>query len=158
MKRILSIVLLMLLVLSGCNRSITTADILGDTPIFSMPTVSVYQKNAQYYIAIKDKKGEETVRAVFLPTRVADKTYNLDLIENADCETFLGLSLTEIEEKYGAFHTDVGSGFFSPAYITEDGYLVVFGLDGDDCVRLVTQCDLIEGSVAETVAKTNQGQ
>ena len=155
MKRILSIILLILLFLSGCNRIITTADISGDKKcLYSVPTLSVYQNDSHVYIVITDNEGVGIVRAAFLPTRVVDATYNLDLIENLSGESFIGLNQSEIVEEYGEFHTDIGSGFFAPAYITEDAYLIVLGLDGD-CVDIVTKYDLIDGSVIER--KTGDG-
>lgn len=64
------------------------------------------------------------------------------MIQCEDINQFLGMDTAELKEKYGQPHVDVGSGFYIPAYITDDAYLICLELE-DDIVFEVIEHDLL---------------
>lgn len=61
------------------------------------------------------------------------------------------MSIDELKQKLGEIHADVGSGFYIPAYITEDGFLVCFDLE-NDIVYEVIKRDILTNMVVERVS------
>ena len=61
---------------------------------------------------------------------------------------YLDKSLNELKEKLGDVHADIGSGFYIPAYITENGYLIYFEVENDILYEIV-KLDLLTNEVID---------
>ena len=72
----------------------------------------------------------------------------LEFIKDEELEHFLNLNFNEIIKKFGQPHVDVGSGFYLPAYITEDADLICFELENDIVVDVIKR-DLFTNEITE---------
>ena len=79
----------------------------------------------------------------------------IPLAERDDWERFLGMTVKEVETELGEFHADIGSTFYTPCYILDDGYLVYFdsvmpdnntNARSDKIVYWIRFIDLLKGS------------
>ena len=69
-------------------------------------------------------------------------------MENEDINQYLDKSLNELKENFGEVHADIGSGFYIPAYITENGYLICLEVE-NDIVYDVIKRDLLTDVIVE---------
>lgn len=73
------------------------------------------------------------------------------MVNNSDISQFLNVDFNELTEKIGQPHVDVGSGFYIPAYITEDANLVCFELENEIVIEVI-QRDLFTNKIVDRVS------
>lgn len=155
MKKLLIITLFIVLFFSGCKNN---NDILGDSmnnidnqqnPYIFLNSLSVYRTDDRYKIVIEENVAvQKTVE--FSSDRKNHNLQGLILIKNEDINQYLNMSMDEIKEKLGEIHADIGSGFYIPAYITEDGFIICFELE-NDIVCGVIKRDILTNLIVEQV-------
>lgn len=90
---------------------------------------------------------------MFSSERRCRESQGIDLIDdNESIEKYLNKPFEEIRQQLGAPHADVGSGFYIPAYLTENAYLICFVLESD-VVCEVFKRDLIKNEIIEQVER-----
>ena len=154
MKKIIIVSLLVVLTLSGCknNSNIRIGDSMSminnqQTPFIFLNSLSVFRTNNMYTIVV-EKNGEAQNIVEFSSDRKCCTVQGLVLMKNEDISQYLDRSLNELKEKFGEVHADIGSGFYVPAYITEDGYLIYFEVE-NDIVYEVVKRDLLTDEIIE---------
>ncbi len=105
--------------------------------IYSLNTVTVYRQPGGYAVSIHDLKGkivyfyyDESFNYVSGTGRAPLK--HLDH-ETASLEGIK--TLNEMERILGRPFTDIGSGFYIPAYITDNGCILCFSNDSESIVK-----------------------
>ena len=63
----------------------------------------------------------------------------------------MNVSFNELTEEIGQPHVDVGSGFYIPAYVTEDANLVCFELENELVIEVI-QLDLFTNKIVDRVS------
>lgn len=156
MKKLIIITLFMLVVLSGCskNNKILVGDLMSEInyqqkPFISINTLTVYQTNGTYTVIISDD-GTIRKKVEFSSDRKSRDVQGLSLLKTKNISQYLGKNINELETNLGEFHSDIGSGFYIPIYITEDGFAVCFHVE-NDIVFEVIKHDLLSNSVVERV-------
>lgn len=156
MKKSIIVILLLIFTLSGCqiNANTQTDDATAkiDTqqaPILSLSTLSVFQTDDLYTVVIEKNEADKIV-VEFTADRECHSVQSLDLVKYGELNQYLGKNLNELEAQFGKVHTDVGSGFYIPSYITEDGYLLSFVVE-DDIAAAVLRRDLLTGEITESI-------
>ena len=161
MKKKILLILMIILVLSGCSG---TPKFETGTPIYdiivtykeyqymSLTGLTAYKIDGDHIIVYEGPGIKIGKLVVFSPDRICkeNKGFSLKIIGDISC--LLNKSLNQVEEEYGKHDVAVASGPFVPGYITEDGYLVGFSLDINDIVGLVRKIDLLTGETVETVS------
>ena len=120
-------------------------------PYISMGTLSGYENKNNYWIVINNGDNIEKL-VVFSPERKNLQTQNLNLIECEDINKLLGMSIAQLEEIYGSPHADIGSGFYIPAYLTKDAYLICLGLENNVVFNVIKR-DLLTNDIIERAEK-----
>ena len=112
---------------------------------FSINTVHVY-KNGQLYVVTVEENGIVAKLAEFNQDHFCKRTEGITPIKDESFTVFLNQNFDVLTEKLGQPHTDVGSGFLIPSYITETAKLVSFTLE-DTLITSVTVRDLFSGDI-----------
>ena len=110
-------------------------------------SLSVFQTNNTYTIVVEENGVAQKI-VEFSSDRKCRTVQGLVLMKNEDISQYLDRSLNELKEKFGEVHADIGSGFYVPAYITEDGYLIYFEVE-NDIVYEVVKRDLLTDEIIE---------
>ena len=63
----------------------------------------------------------------------------------------MNVNFNELTEEIGQPHVDVGSGFYIPAYVTEDANLVCFELENELVIEVI-QLDLFKNKIVVRVS------
>lgn len=63
----------------------------------------------------------------------------------------MNVNFNELTEEIGQPHVDVGSGFYIPAYVTEDANLVCFELENEIVIEVI-QRDLFINKIVDRVS------
>lgn len=63
----------------------------------------------------------------------------------------MNVNFNELTEELGQPHVDVGSGFYIPAYVTEDANLVCFELENELVIEVI-QLDLFTNKIVDRVS------
>ncbi len=154
MKKIIIVLLLTALTLSGCknNSNIRIGDSISgindqQTPFIFLNSLSVFRTNNTYTIVV-EKNGMAQKIAEFSSDRKCRTAQGVVLVKDEDINRYLDKSLHEVKEKIGEVHADIGSGFYIPAYITENGYLIYFEVE-NDIVYEVMKLDLLTNVIVE---------
>lgn len=63
----------------------------------------------------------------------------------------MNVNFNELTEEIGQPHVDVGSGFYIPAYVTEDANLVCFELENELVIEVI-QLDLFINKIVDRVS------
>lgn len=63
----------------------------------------------------------------------------------------MNVNFNEPTEEIGQPHVDVGSGFYIPAYVTEDANLVCFELENEIVIEVI-QRDLFTNKIVDRVS------
>lgn len=154
MKKYIIVLLLMIITLSGCQKSANIQ--MGDsmatinnqhTLFIFLNSLSVFQTNNTYTIVVEENGVAQKI-VEFSSDRKCRTVQGLVLMKNEDISQYLDRSLNELKEKFGEVHADIGSGFYVPAYITEDGYLIYFEVE-NDIVYEVVKRDLLTDEIIE---------
>jgi len=104
-------------------------------------TLTAYRQDDEYIVIIENF-GEPYKQAVFTSDRKCVKTYSISLIPAFHESTHTGTNWDEIQQKFGLPHTDTGSGFYIPTYVTEDAHLVKY-IVGAEGIEGITVTDII---------------
>ena len=154
MKKIIIVLLLTALTLSGCknNSNIRIGDSISgindqQTPFIFLNSLSVFRTNNTYTIVV-EKNGMAQKIAEFSSDRKCRTAQGVVLVKDEDINRYLDKSIHEVKEKIGEVHADIGSGFYIPAYITENGYLIYFEVE-NDIVYEVMKLDLLTNVIVE---------
>ena len=142
MKYLLIIILCIAVFICGCkNENVLSEPTTNQNQLINLNTLSVYQNDNEYQVVIT-RDGKVVGEVVFLETREFQSVHGLSLVKRGDHEQYLGKLFIDVEQQLGPVHTDIGSGFYVPAYITEDAYLICFTLD-DTSVHDIKVYDLL---------------
>lgn len=154
MKAIIIILLLIASILSGCKNNLNIR--IGDsmtminnqqTPSIFLNSLSVFRTNNTYTIVVEENGMAQKI-VEFSSDRKCRNVQGLVLLKNENVNQYLDKSLNELKEKFGEVHADIGSGFYVPAYITENGYLIYFEVE-NDIVYEVIKRDLLTDVIVE---------
>ena len=145
-KRIVILVIIILLIVLAV--SILERAVLADTSYLNFPTMIASKEWGVYIITIS-KSGEKSKYVHFSESREILKIKGIVPVEIESTQELLGMEMTDIITQYGDPHTDIGSGFCIPAYITKNAYLVAIHLDDNGIVSYVFKEDLIKGSAGD---------
>ena len=166
MKKIIVSLLLIIIIIFffGCTNSLSfevgaqmSKINCEHTPYITMNALSVYKNNGNYWIVISDAEGIVQKLIEFSPERKIGKVQGLDLLKSEDINLFLNMDIAELREKYGQPHVDIGSGFYIPAYITQDAYLICLELENDIVVEVVKR-DILTNNIVDHIGQSdNQG-
>lgn len=158
MKKITLLFVAMIIIFYGCANSseFKVGEQMKDInnkhiPYISMNALNVYKNNDNYCIVIEEE-GVSQKLVEFSAERQSCKVQGLSLIKNQDINKYLNMNICKIKEELGRPHVDIGSGFYIPAYITDDAYLIYFGLE-NDIVFEVSKCDLLTNNVVSISRK-----
>ena len=154
MKRVIILLALLVAVLlsacggNGALEEFTRVSNEGG-PVYNDFFLQVYFREGIYTVTIQE--NDVVVKgAQYSEDRNAVQTSGLKLIRAEDISRYLGKSLVEAELTLGRHHVDIGSGMYMPAYLTCDGYLIVFSVDMDDRQIIhVGKMDLFTGESVE---------
>lgn len=144
----------MIFIITSCSQSQTFE--IGESmnkingrykPYFSINTLYAYKVDDLYVITIFNN-GCLDKMVEFSPNRECIRMQKVKPINYNNINSLLNLNFQQLKDLLGEPHTDIGSGFYIPAYITNDAYLIYFSLE-DMSVRSITKCDLLTGNVIE---------
>lgn len=125
---------------------------MSEQPIIQINALFVYETSRGRLVIIKE--STEQKYAIFDNHRQSCFCNDLELIKNEDFSQYLGRDYSCVQESIGKPHLDVGSGFFIPAYITEDAYLICFGVEKNKVVQ-IGKMDLLSNKLIEKWAWQN---
>ena len=149
MKKILVTVLILISVfLVGCSQNNyikqgASIKMIHEkyTPTVCFNFLSVFKIENKYKVVIYN--GDVVKKTVdFSSDREYSDMHGLIPVKIENLKTYLNLSIDEIEKELGEPHADIGSGFYIPSYITDNGYMVRFR---DDPVSFIEKVDLLTG-------------
>lgn len=113
-------------------------------PQYSIFPISVYETDKCYIIVV----SADGIGAEFSKDRQCIAYFETIPIKSKEIHDYLNKKFSFVEESLGKYHVDVGSGFFIPSYITQDGYLICFHVD-DNYITYVQKIDLFTGEYVE---------
>ena len=119
-------------------------------PYIFLNALAVYKSVDTILVIASDNGGTIQRRVEFSFDRKNCHVQGLDLIENEDVGQFLNIGFNEVMETLGQPHADIGSGFYIPAYITKDAYLICFDLENDIVVGIIKR-DLLTNEIVDCV-------
>lgn len=132
----------------GRNENLVDRSELG-VPFLHFCALSVYKRKGQYLITVYEDNAIRKT-CTFTPERVCTDVQGMTLIEDQPVERFIGVDINTVQTLLGKPHADIGSGFYIPAYITEDAYLIYFQFEGDE-VFGVFKRDLLTGTMTDRI-------
>lgn len=117
--------------------------------MYSLYPIKVYLDDDDYSVVIsEDARALKCVE--FSADRQVKRTIGIEPVVIQDMQNYLGKTLTDVENEFGVYHLDFGSGFFIPSYITADGYLICFTIaHKHDTICHVGKTDLFTGESVE---------
>lgn len=130
----------------GRNENLVDRSELG-VPFLHFCALSVYKQEDQYLITVYE---DDAIRktCTFTPERVCTDVQGMTLIEDQPAERFVGVDINTVQTLLGKPHADIGSGFYIPAYITENAYLISVSFEKDKAV-MVLKYDLLTGEITD---------
>lgn len=130
----------------GRNENLVDRSELG-VPFLHFCALSVYKQEEQYLITVYE---DDAIRktCTFTPERVCTDVQGMTLIEDQPAERFVGVDINTVQTLLGKPHADIGSGFYIPAYITENAYLISFSFEKDKAI-MVLKYDLLTGEITD---------
>lgn len=153
-KKIIIVLLLIVLTLSGCKNSfnIRVDDSMAminnqQAPFIFLNSLYVFRTSKTYTIVVEKNRVAQKI-VEFSSDRKCRTVQGLTLVKNEDINQYLNKSLNELEDKFGEAHADIGSGFYVPAYITENGYLIYFEVENDNVYEIVKR-DLLTDVIVD---------
>ena len=157
MKKIIALLLFVTILFSACSNSYKFE--VGEsmsrinnqyTPYITINTLSVYKFSENYLVTIDD--GTIIQKLVeFSLERKCLQIQGFDLIENGDMNQFLNMNFNAITKQIGQPQVDIGSGFYIPAYITKDAYLICFELENEIVFEVIKR-DLLTNEIVDCVS------
>ena len=101
-------------------------------PKYRWNSLTVYETDSRYIVTIGENSvGTKGFGAEFSKGRKCLAYYGIVPIKNIETQKFENKDFSWVERRLGKYHIDIGSGFFIPAYITDDGYLICFHVEKD---------------------------
>jgi len=107
-------------------------------------TITVCKHNDGYVATISNGHAIKTVS--FTNNREVTSVENIELIEQNSFEQYVTKKYDEVIADLGEPHTDIGSGFYIPTYLTSNARLVSFYIE-NECVSAIWIRDLFSGEV-----------
>ena len=106
--------------------------------------------NGEENVVLIDRsdKDQAQKQIVFSSDRQCLYKQGMELVGNMDFAEFLDGEFADVTDKLGQPHTDIGSGFYIPSYITEDAYLISFYVE-DEKISKIVKRDLLTGKVEQ---------
>lgn len=157
MKKIAFFLFIIVIIFSGCanNSKFKVGEHMSEinkmnTPYYTMNALSAYNVKSNYIIVIENE-SVVLKQVEFSPERKIIRTHGIDLVKCEDLNRLLGMDIAKLKEELGQPHVDVGSGFYIPAYITDDAYLICIELE-DDIVFEVIKRDLLTSNIVARVS------
>ena len=140
-----------MLFLSACSNELNRKEdeILyinnaSDTPYIRNGPVSGYLIDDIYIITISENTSI-TKWVEYSQEREYYRSQNINPISSCDIQRFINVNLNTVIKEIGPPHTDIGSGFYIPTYLTEDAYLINFHLINEK-IYMITRQDLLTGN------------
>jgi|GEM_PF-1282276 len=130
----------------GRNENLVDRSELG-VPFLHFCALSVYKREGQYLITVYEDNAIRKT-CTFTPERVCTDVQGMTLIEDQPVERFIGVDINTVQTLLGKPHANIGSGFYIPAYITENAYLISFSFEKDKAV-MVLKYDLLTGEITD---------
>lgn len=122
--------------------------------IYGDDRISSFRENDFHTIVVSKNSDISTIIRMTTDRKVHKKQgQKIQLVDGTDINRYVGMTLLEIEEECGTIHADLGSGMHLPSYITKDGYLLILGVDMEDCV--IYNNEIIEDSTVLDVHKVD---
>ena len=117
--------------------------------VYESAPIAVYRKDGLYVVTVEDT--QKALKGImFSPDRQVIRTYGIEPVEISDISPYLEKTWEELENDYGTFHMDIGSGLYLPSYITTEGYLVTFSFNRSGGTNThVGKMDLFTGDSVE---------
>lgn len=128
------------------NENLVDRSELG-VPFLHFCALSVYKREGQYLITVYEDNAIRKT-CTFTPERVCTDVQGMTLIEDQPVERFIGVDINTVQTLLGKPHANIGSGFYIPAYITENAYLISFSFEKDKAV-MVLKYDLLTGEITD---------
>lgn len=156
MRSFLSLLLVVVLFVSGCSMKNSDEDksMLNNTNspelYYQMCGLSAYRSNENYLFSII-VNGDIVGEAEFASDRRIIRVESLELIKSDNIQKFTNMSFNSVKDMVGEPHVDVGSGFYIPAYITEDAHLICLYLSNEHMVDAVVVRDLLQNEIVERI-------
>lgn len=120
------------------------------TPYITINALSVYEISGNYLITIDDGNFIQKL-AEFSPDRKCHRIQGFDLIKDGEINQLLNINFSELTEKIGQPHVDIGSGFYIPSYVTEDAHLICFQLENEIVIGVIRR-DLLTNKVVDCIS------
>lgn len=118
---------------------------------FKVNSLSVYKIDKDCVAVISDTDKIQKY-AKYSPNRKPETCDGLNLMGNCELKQFLNMKSDEVEKLIGKPHTDIGSGFCIPAYLTSDAYIVCFEIENGS-VNGVFKMDLFTNQISEHIKR-----
>lgn len=152
MKKIISLLLLVIFLCSGCvgSNDYSTGDHMNEitnkhAPYITLNALSAYEIDGNYLIVVADSDIVEKL-AEFSSDRKCKRAQNLKPIKDVDITQFINMNFEEIKKMLGQPHADIGSGAYIPTYITEKANLISFHIENDIAYEVIKR-DLITDEI-----------
>lgn len=120
-----------------------------NVPYVNLNSLNVYKVDENYLITVYENGAYQEI-ALFFPDRTCKTIKNLKLIQDEEISQYIGMNINQIKEKYGQPHADIGSGFYIPAYIAENGYIICFKIN-DNIIFEVIKRDIMTNEIIDVV-------
>lgn len=158
MKKFLSLILLVTLLLCGCSKVSKQFDpqriIQKNLVYYNHNALTAYKVDNDYLFTISEG-GHVQKYVVFSSDRECIECEGIQLIDECDMNQFLGMNFNDVLSMYGPRHVDIGSGFTVPSYVTENAYLIAFHHNtSDDSIGTITKWDLLTNEIVERIDNT----
>lgn len=157
MKRIIAFLFFATILFTACSnsRKFEVGESMNNinnqyTAHIAINALSVYEINENYLITIDDD-GIIQKLVEFSFDGKCRRIQGFDLMKNGDIHQFLNINFNELTEKIGQPHVDVGSGFYIPAYVTEDANLICFELENEIVIDVIKR-DLLTNKIVDRVS------
>lgn len=140
----LCVLISVVVLLAGCSGKSSSKE-KGEL-LYERCGLSTYKVNENFRVCIR--QNDSSVGEVeFSSNRAVVRVKSINLIPSDSNQSFVNKRLAAIEEMFGPPHVDVGSGFYIPAYITEDAYLISMYLTEEDMIYQTVVRDLLTNEV-----------
>ena len=164
MKKLFTLILILgMCFMFGCSKDKFSKIKIGESmdrarDVYSathidLNAVKVFNDGENFVIVIEENQGISGI-AVISSDRKTLHSEKITPINDENIEQFCGKSIEKIEEQYGKIHSDIGSGFYIPAYITDHATIVFFEIE-NGIVERISSKDIIANTTIELCSKTN---
>lgn len=158
MKKLFVYLIFIATIFSACSNShkIEVGQSMSDinnkyTAYVTINNLSVYKIGNNYLITIDD--GDIIQKLVeFSSNRKCNRIQGFNLLKNDNIDQLLNVNFKELTKKIGQPHLDIGSGFYIPAYITEDANLILFELENGTVIEIVKK-DLLTNRIVNRISE-----